>query len=296
MLKQPLTDAVRTRFFMPSPALAPYISTYYLTEFAVKPDEVVADWLHPEWANIRMSDTGSWQSAVGGQGLATLPRMIGTGPTALATHFAVTGPARTWGIGILPRGWLRLVDAPASQLADTTETVCPGARFAAFAPLYDQVFAGAPDPAGEAARIDAFLLDLLERRPAHEDDTRVRAAHAALVDDGVASVGELAERLGISPRSLERLSLRAFGFSPKLLLRRQRFLRSLAQFLLDPSLTWIRTLDCHYVDQAHFVRDFRRFMTMSPSAYAALDHPVLRSAARARAVAAGAAVQALHKP
>ena len=27
-------------------------------------------------------------------------------------------------------------------------------------------------------------------------------------------------------------------------------------------------------DQAHFVRDFKRFMGMSPSRYAALDHPV----------------------
>lgn len=107
---------------------------------------------------------------------------------------------------------------------------------------------------------------------------------------------DLAHRLGISSRSLERLSLKAFGFSPKLLLRRQRFLRSLAQFMLDPSLTWIRTLDFQYVDQAHFVRDFRRFMAMSPRHYAALDHPVLRAAAQGRSAAAGAAVQALHRP
>jgi hypothetical protein len=80
------------------------------------------------------------------------------------------------------------------------------------------------------------------------------------------------------------------------LLRRQRFLRSLAQFMLDPTLTWISTLDWHYVDQAHFVRDFKRFMSMSPSSYAARDHPVLRAAAQARTAAAGAAVQALHKP
>jgi len=112
----------------------------------------------------------------------------------------------------------------------------------------------------------------------------------------VATVGEMSEQLAMSPRSLERLSLRAFGFAPKLLLRRQRFMRSLAQFMLDPSLAWIRTLDCHYVDQAHFVRDFKRFMTMSPSAYAALDHPVLRAAARARAAATGQAVQVLHRP
>jgi methylphosphotriester-DNA--protein-cysteine methyltransferase len=155
---------------------------------------------------------------------------------------------------------------------------------------------GPPDPAAEAARIDAFFCRLLDHYPPHEDEAKIRAAHAALIDDRVASVSELSEALEISTRSLERLSLKAFGFSPKLLLRRQRFLRSLAQFMLDPSLTWIKTLDFHYVDQAHFVRDFRRFMTLSHSAYAALDHPVLRSAARARAVAAGAAVQALHHP
>ena len=106
----------------------------------------------------------------------------------------------------------------------------------------------------------------------------------------------MAERLAMSSRSFERLSLRAFGFAPKLLLRRQRFLRSMAQFMLDPSLTWISTLDWHYVDQAHFVRDFRRFMGMNPSSYAALEHPVMSAAARARAAAAGAAVQALHSP
>jgi AraC-like DNA-binding protein len=155
---------------------------------------------------------------------------------------------------------------------------------------------GQADPAAEAQRIDVFLLAMLDQRPPAEDEARIKAAHGALVDLDSGTVSEFAERIGLSPRSLERLSLRAFGFSPKLLLRRQRFLRSLAQFMLDPSLSWIRTLDCQYVDQAHFVRDFKRFMTMSPSAYAALEHPVLRAAAQARTAAAGAAVQALHRP
>ncbi len=66
--------------------------------------------------------------------------------------------------------------------------------------------------------------------------------------------------------------------------------------MLDPSLTWLNTLDWRYHDQAHFTRDFRRFMTMSPREYARLDHPVLRAAAFARAQAAGEAVQGLHNP
>ena len=271
-------DAVTVRFFMPSPALAPYISTYYLTEVRGPAETAVQDWLHPEWANVRYAANPQWQAAIGSEPLRTPAPLIGTGPTCQAAHF-ILGPSRIWGIGVLPLGWARLCSGDAAIHADRFTDARSEPAYAGFAPLPGLTFGAEPDPAAEAARIDAYLLTLLDQRPVPEDEARIRAAHAALHDPEVASVGDLADRLGQSPRSLERLSLRAFGFSPKLLLRRQRFLRSLAQFMLDPSLTWIRTLDWQYVDQAHFVRDFKRFMGMSPSTYAALDHPVLRAAA-----------------
>ena len=296
MLSKPLDGAVAVRFFMPSPLLAPYVSTYYLTEVSLPDGELIEDWLHPEWANLRFSKGGSWSSALGDAPLEPLPSAILTGPTSQAAHFRMGGGTRSWGIGLLPLGWLRLLGVPASSYVDGTVDLASEACCAPFAALPAAVFTEAANPAEEAARIDSWLLDLLGRTAPHEDEQRIRTTHVALIDEDVASVSELAERLGISSRSLERLSLKAFGFSPKLLLRRQRFLRSLAQFMLDPSLTWIRTLDFHYVDQAHFVRDFRRFMAMSPRRYAALDHPVLRAAAQGRSAAAGAAVQALHRP
>ena len=290
-----VSDRVTVRFFMPSPALAPYVSTYYLTEVVIGEGQVIEDWLHPEWANLRFWNTSECRAGIGSEALRQAPRMIATGPTCHSAHF-VLGAGRVWGIGLLPLGWARLVDGAARDHADRFGDGQSEPAFADLAPLADLIFADEPDPAGEARRIDAHLLGLLERRPPAAEESRIRAAHAALLDLDIASVGELAERLGISSRSLERLSARAFGFAPKLLLRRQRFLRSLAQFMLDPSLSWIRTLDWHYVDQAHFVRDFKRFMGMSPSAYGALDHPVMRAAASARAAAAGEAVQALHRP
>ena len=296
MLSKPLDGAVAVRFFMPSPALAPYISTYYLTEVSLAAGEAVEDWLHPEWANLRFSNGGEWSSALGDAPLEPMPGAILTGPTSQAAHFRLGGGVRAWGIGLLPLGWLRLLGVPASSFVDRTVPVAGEPCCAPFAALPAAVFTGTPNPADEAARIDAYLLDLLGRAAPHEDEQRIRTAHGGLIDEDMTSVTDLAHRLGISSRSLERLSLKAFGFSPKLLLRRQRFLRSLAQFMLDPSLTWIRTLDFQYVDQAHFVRDFRRFMAMSPRHYAALDHPVLRAAAQGRSAAAGAAVQARHRP
>jgi AraC-like DNA-binding protein len=103
-------------------------------------------------------------------------------------------------------------------------------------------------------------------------------------------------RVGASQRTIERICHRAFGFSPKLLLRRQRFMRSLSQFMLDPTLKWIGAIDWQYHDQAQFVRDFREFMGMSPREYANTPHPVLEKFIQMRARLAGAPVQTMDRP
>ena len=220
MLKAELDGAVALHFFMPSPALAPYISTYYLTEVNLAAGEAVEDWLHPEWANLRFTHASDWQTRVGDGPLEPMPKMILTGPTCRAAHFRIGGTARIWGIGLLPLGWARLVHAPASDFVDRVVDAASEPAAGQFVPLLGEVLAGPRDPAAEALRIDGFLLRLLDQHPPHDDEQRIRAAHTALIDDDMSSVGELAERLGMSTRSLERLSLRAFGFPPKLLLRR----------------------------------------------------------------------------
>ena len=283
---------VTTRFFPVSEALRPYASIIYLTDVAAPPGVRVDDYLHPEWANMRFIDGTAPLAAIGGGVPVPAPRFIATGPTSKASYFAA-GAMRVWGIGLLPMGCAKYVPMSAEALADR---FCDGEAhpaFASFAPLAARLPRAAD--AEEAARtIDAHFVALLAAAP--RDDPAIRAAHGALVDEELASVADLAARLGLSARSVERLSRRAFGCPPKLLLRRQRFLRSLARFMLDPTMAWIDTLDHHYHDQAQFTRDFQRFMGMSPRAYAARPKPILGAAARARAAAAGEAVQGLHRP
>ncbi len=283
---------IATRFFAVSAALRPYLSTIYLTEVSVPAGSRVDDYLHPEWANLRFVEGEVPLASVGGAPVIATPRFIATGPTSTATYFA-TGTMRVWGIGVVPLGWAKFIPLPADDLADR---FCDGAAhpaFAAFAPL-GEALRGVNDVDAAAAMIDAHFCALLDRAP--PDDTAILAAHRALVDDELATVADLSAKLALSERSIERLSHRAFGFSPKLLLRRQRFLRSLARFMLDPSMAWIDTMDHHYYDQAQFTRDFAKFMGMSPRDYAARPKPILGAAAKARAAAAGAAVQGLHKP
>ncbi|MFL0355357.1 helix-turn-helix domain-containing protein [Erythrobacter sp. GH1-10] len=287
-------NAITIRFALPAPELRPYVTTYYRTDAVCSPSEpYIEDYLHPEWSNLRILSDSLGEAAIGSDPLRRSPDFAVTGPTSRSTRFRI-GSGRSWGIGLLPLGWAALIGAQACDYADRFVDGFEDSAFAGFRSLAQTLSVSSGDFDEELALIEAHMGEVLES--GIETHEAIAEVNAALVDPEIGSVAGLADRVGMNVRSLERLSLRAFGFPPKILLRRQRFLRSLAQFMLDPSMKWLKTLDYQYHDQAHFVRDFQRFMGMSPSEYARLDKPILIAAARARMEIAGEAVQGLHRP
>ncbi|MGB3469894.1 MAG: helix-turn-helix domain-containing protein [Erythrobacter sp.] len=285
--------AVTIRFALPCEPLRPYVTTYYQTQVSTPDAEpVIEDHLHPEWPNLRFMKAGWSQAAIGNTPMGEAPAFAVTGTTTRATRFRVSS-GKSWGIGLMPLGWVKLFGVDASDYADRYADGNVDPAFAAMRPLARRL-ANRANFASDVAAMDAHLIGMLNDDVPHSDT--IIAINTALVDPDIASAAALAERVDMNLRSLERLSRRAFGFPPKLLLRRQRFLRSLAQFMLDPSLKWLSTLDYQYHDQAHFVRDFKRFMGMTPGAYARLEKPMLVAAAQARMAIAGEAVQGLHDP
>jgi transcriptional regulator GlxA family with amidase domain len=85
---------------------------------------------------------------------------------------------------------------------------------------------------------------------------------------GQISVVELAQRLGISKRNLERRFSQEIGLSPKQLaktIRLQALLKMLNQSQ-SKSLTEL-ALECGYYDQAHFIKDFKEFTGLSPKQF-----------------------------
>ena len=284
---------VNVEFHAPPPDLQRYFTTFYLTEIIPSESPVVADALQPEWANLRIFSGQYPRCWIDGGDSLEDRRFVATGPSSRCTNFVI-GATRFWGIGLLPLGWARFIGHPAEQHANLIADGDSHPSFAQFRPLAADLFADAPDPPAEFERICAFFRGL---PPSPRlDEQRILAIHAAVVDPQIASVHELVEAVGMRQRTIERVCDQAFGFSPKLLLRRQRFMRSLAQFMLDPSLKWIGAMDGQYHDQAQFVRDFREFMGMSPREYAHQPHPVLERFMQERARIRGAAVQTMDQP
>lgn len=285
-----------TRFIAPHPRLQPYLSVYYFTAIDSLDGQPVKDWMNPEWASVRFRYSGDTKGGFVGQELVDVPPMHFVGPTSLAGPFSAMH-ARIASIGFLPVGWSMFIDEFADRWADRLDDAAHVKTPVAFEKMMEATQSlGSVDEMASA--FDAILLHALDNHPliGTSAEERVRAAHAALLDPEMTSVGQFADRMQLSIAQLQRLSLRIFGFPPKLLLRRQRFVRTLAVIMRDPESNWSDALDMHYYDQAHFNRDFRQFFKMSPREYRAHPHPIIGAASRARMQALGDPLQALQRP
>ncbi len=271
---------IKIRFFAPPALLRRYFNAFFLTEVSLAEGETVSDALMPSYGIVNYHSGGfpeinypSGKRFYGGS-------LMVLGPFSKAARLTV-GSIRHWGLGLLPAGWAKFVREPAVRYANGAYDGHGDPAFAAFQPLDAALFADAPDCEAELARIESHFLGLLVGQ-SDEYEARIESIFAGLQDESLNKASELADRAGVSLRTLERVCSRAFGFPPKMLLRRQRFLRSMSQRHLEPSATWTDAIDDGYHDQAHFVREFRQFMGMSPSEFAAFDRPLAVPMARER--------------
>lgn len=264
--------SIEVEFFLPPAPLRPYLTSLHLTKIECVRPNCIDDFLHPEWAGLRFIDGKVPLASVGPGPMQPQWLCVANGPTSKAVHFGVE-TCRIWGVGLQPVGWSKFVDFDADQLANTIVDGATHPAWSCFAPLARLIFDGKQDSAAEAGRIIAFLMEQINR-PVPKEDV-ILACQQALRDPDMASVAQLCERVGVGARSIERLCKRYFGFTPKKLLQRQRFLRSLSHYILNPDTNWSEAIDGQYYDQSQFVRDFHSFMGMSPRDYAALPHPIL---------------------
>ncbi|WP_375289846.1 helix-turn-helix domain-containing protein [Qipengyuania sp.] len=284
---------LRARFFHPPQSLAGCFTSFYLLEVDLPEGRFLTDALHPEWGNLRFFQGALPETRRPDGAMLKETPFTATGPSAHPTAFRLP-KTRMWGIGLLPLGWAKFIEVPASELADSVSDGMQHPAFIRFRALQHALENAEAESEEAQAEIicDHFLaLD----RPLR-DKARICAVHEALIDPEVRSPAQLASQSAMTPRTLERMCARYFGFPPQLLIRRQRMMRTLAAFMLAEKTTWSQVIDLHYTDHAHFTREFHAFMCMSPSEYAAMEHPVLGAFMAERERQWGSPVQTLDAP
>ena len=261
-------SSVAVHIRRPSPALGGYVTFFYW----VAVDGPLTDFLYPEWGNVRFALEGRWDVDMQGFDSSTPDDGALFGPTDRPGRI-VTAGGKCVGFGMTPIGWHRLVGGDASAFAN--RIVPLGDRLGPDRPALHAALVADRDPAANQAVIERLLLDRLATRPPVEP--AVFAVDRAL-RSRPPEVSDFAALAGLSERTLARLCLKTFGFAPKRLMRLQRFLDTLGHVrsaIREP----VRESIKGYFDQAHFYRDFRDFMGMTPRAYFGAPRRLMGAAA-----------------
>jgi len=257
------------RYFSPAAPLRDWVSSYYVFEVDTPS---LADTLRAELPQVRFFFQGGGTFSYGGAPPVPVPSTALCGPTTVAVHFKAHGPLRMFGAGLLPAGWAALVGAGASEFADTVTDL---------EAVAGPVARRALDRMGEArshreivAAADAFfLLMAMQSKPPPFWFTR--AADEWLASSINPDVNDLVAMTGMSSRQIERLALRVYGSSPKMLSRKYRALQAAVRLGLDPDQGWESAAGGVFYDQSHFIRDFKTFVGMTPSQFTDKDSPWL---------------------
>ncbi len=287
-----LSAAGNYKFILPRSELRRFVTTYYFFEIETADGQFLNDLLHPEWASARFMLEGSIDASIVPDPPQPGSRASLTGPTMRALNIRCNR-ARMAGIGIMPLGWHNLLAVDASRYANKSADIEVDPACAIFADIWKDI-QGTSDYGKIAEIFDMHLMAAITRPDPRE--TGIEALHQALANPEMKDVSQLAQSIGLPTQKVERMCRRVFGFPPKRLLRRQRFLRSLGERLLNPDQPWSSAMDVQYHDQAHFTRDFHDFMGMSPRDYLAMPRPISKAAILARKDALGEPLQVLQRP
>ena len=190
------------------------------------------------------------------------------GPSSGLSTQELTGTGWAFGTMFQPAVGLELTGAPVSRM---TDEVAPLADEVLVRRVREAVADDPDDPERQQAAVTAVEEWLSVLLPVDEEGLLVNAIVEYVEGDpDVQRVGQVCEKFALSERTLQRLTARRIGLSPKWLIQRRR-LHEAAERLADrdrPDLARVAA-DLGYADQAHFSRDWRTVTGLTPGEFAA---------------------------
>ncbi|MBY4675824.1 AraC family transcriptional regulator [Marinobacterium arenosum] len=258
-------DYLGYRMFAPCPALRRHVQNYWLIDCAEPLIASHSEYLHPDGGTSLVFNFGDPLR------LNRQPQATGCllgGPATHSAELQLTGRVRAVGIRFLPGMAYPFLQLPMDRLTEQQPFPAELNRQLPASQLLDQLAEEHSD-AERVALIDAALLDALKRSPAI--DRRVICSRQLIErSKGNLSMAALAERINCSQRQLERQYRAWVGLSPKQHARLARVGHARQQLKSAGELSLAETgYQAGYYDQAHFIREFKAVVGITPGNYRA---------------------------
>jgi AraC-like DNA-binding protein len=176
-----------------------------------------------------------------------------------------SGRGKCFAIVFQPAGWYALLGAVSPEFAfgfqELEAALGAKARYLQSIIRYGRHFADC------VRHVEVFFADQLDAAGGR----MLYAHHAAAFirrRAGQVAVGEVARKMGIGERQLEREFKDKIGLGPKTFIRIARINHVFELLKNHPNYSWAElAYEAGYADQAHFVNDFRAFTGKSPTCF-----------------------------
>lgn len=112
--------------------------------------------------------------------------------------------------------------------------------------------------------LEHWLVHYIDRHGVEPPDPISRALEIQAFADPNCEMRSFAERIGVSPRTVERIARRDFGMTPKQVMRRARILDLAAQLCGVADEEEADDFMLRFFDQAHQIREFQAFFGLTP--------------------------------
>ena len=249
---EPTLAAQRFRLarYEPAPDLKSFIENFWIVEWDLREREPHVQKTLPYPCVNLVFDTG--QTAIFGVMRGAFERRL-------------EGAGRALGVRFRPGGFRGVLGGPVATITD--RTVALSSVYELDTDAAEAAVLGATGHTGMMEVAEGFL-----RTRVPEADETVNLVHGIVErianDRTLNRVDELAERLNLGERALQRLFNDYVGVTPKWVIRRSRLHDAAARLANaeEVNLTYLAA-DLGYSDQAHFARDFKALVGRSPSDY-----------------------------
>lgn len=233
---------------LPEPDAGALVRWFWIAQWDVAPGGVSRQTLLPFHAlNL----------VVGSEGVAV------SGASTRRGHRDLTG--RGWVVGALlrPAAVPRFCADPTALLDGEMSLVEPD-----LFELVAEPFGRASPDIGEACRrFSAWMVGAVSR-PSGEGMLANALIERIEADPRIVRVEHAADAIGLSVRTVQRLTRRYVGLTPLALIRRRRLQEAAEHVRTDPGCSLVDVaVQFGYADQAHLVRDFRDVLDFTPGQY-----------------------------
>jgi AraC-like DNA-binding protein len=199
-------------------------------------------------------------------------RILGVVRAKFTRHLA--GRGEVFGIKFHPGLFRALYGKPIIELTDRSVPLADELRTPAS--LLIRELRALPTPLARAHAVEQRLRGALPA-PDHDATLAKELVERVRTDANLRSVAALSEASGLAPRELQRLFRDYVGVGPKWVVCRFRLQEAAELLETTPETVAAVAASLGYFDQAHFVRDFKSVVGMTPSEYLARHHSLRAS-------------------